>query len=250
VLPFAFQVFREGGMLAHIINRHNRAAYGALCDAMFVQRHRVFVEQMGWAALHSDDGRERDAYDALDEVVYIVTTDAAGDILGSARMIPTMGDHMLAGPLAAFVERDYTRAPNVWELTRYAPLPAGGAKNPHLAMAALSLGLLEWTVRAGVTTAVAACPTDMAAFCSRIGHTVRMLGMPKETPEGPKAVAIEMTTGLSVLKAAREFWKLERSVSFEAGPPAAGEAFDIARIAALTAVFQGGSIKPAAGAAA
>ena len=87
---------------------------------MFKLRHEVFAERLGWDVL-SENGMERDAFDALPDARYIVGRTEDGRVDACWRLLPTTGPYMLKD---TFPELLGTRAapcsPNVWELSRFA----------------------------------------------------------------------------------------------------------------------------------
>lgn len=87
-------------------------------DGMFRLRHEVFKERLDWE-VGSQAGKERDMFDDLDPV-YIVC-EHAGEVLGSWRLLPTMGPYMLKN---VFPELLYgmpaPEAPDTWEISRFA----------------------------------------------------------------------------------------------------------------------------------
>lgn len=82
-------------------------------------RHQVFVERLGWQ-LPTDGQRETDDYDRPD-TIYVVAENAAGDISGCARLIPTDKPYMLADVFPHLLNgTQLPRSPEVWELSRFA----------------------------------------------------------------------------------------------------------------------------------
>lgn len=104
-------------MHASIIEMPDAGASGKL-EGMFKLRHEVFKERLDWE-VGSASGKERDMFDDLDPV-YIVC-EHEGDVLGSWRLLPTVGPYMLKN---VFPELLYgmpaPEAPDVWEISRFA----------------------------------------------------------------------------------------------------------------------------------
>jgi len=72
-----------------------RAARGVrVIDGMFRDRKRVFVDLLKWDVPVVDGEYEIDQFDT-DRAVYLIAVDDAGDHLGSIRLLPTDGDHIL-----------------------------------------------------------------------------------------------------------------------------------------------------------
>ena len=104
-------------MHASIIEMPDAGASGKL-EGMFKLRHEVFKERLDWE-VGTAGGKERDMFDDLDPV-YIVC-EHEGDVLGSWRLLPTVGPYMLKN---VFPELLYgipaPEAPDVWEISRFA----------------------------------------------------------------------------------------------------------------------------------
>ena len=57
-------------------------------------RHKVFVERLGWQ-LQTRDGGELDQFDRPDNV-YVIAQDDDRQVIGCARLLPTMRPYLLA----------------------------------------------------------------------------------------------------------------------------------------------------------
>ncbi|MBL8631374.1 MAG: GNAT family N-acetyltransferase [Rhodospirillaceae bacterium] len=87
-------------------------------DGMFRLRHEVFRERLNWDVC-SAQGRERDQFDEL-EPVYIVC-EQDGEVLGSWRLLPTMGPYMLKDVFPELLHgAPAPEAHDVWEISRFA----------------------------------------------------------------------------------------------------------------------------------
>ncbi|MGK6310192.1 acyl-homoserine-lactone synthase [Variovorax sp. DT-64] len=84
-------------------------------------RHRVFVERLGWK-LQTSGGLEFDEFDRPD-TRYVIACDAHARIIGSARLLPTLGPYLLADVFPQLLDsKDPPRANWLWELSRFAAL--------------------------------------------------------------------------------------------------------------------------------
>jgi acyl homoserine lactone synthase len=87
--------------------------------AMHRLRCRVFRQRLA-RAVDACDAMERDRCDALDSV-YVIVMDAAGDVCGCWRMLPTTGPNMPGDAFAQSLGGEpASRAAAVWELSRFA----------------------------------------------------------------------------------------------------------------------------------
>jgi acyl-homoserine lactone synthase len=80
-------------MEVHVVTAANQGLYGAELDRFFVERHRIYVEELHWRD-PSPDGREIDQFDT-DEAVYLIGIEDGRVITGS-RFLPTSLPHLLS----------------------------------------------------------------------------------------------------------------------------------------------------------
>ena len=93
-------------------------------------RHRVFVERLGWK-LPTSGGIEFDEFDRPD-TRYVVACDAHARIIGSARLLPTMGPYLLSDVFPQLLgSKDPPRAGWLWELSRFAALDLHSRRASH-----------------------------------------------------------------------------------------------------------------------
>jgi acyl homoserine lactone synthase len=74
---------------------HPSSTPAATLEGMFRLRYQVFHEKLGWEVQTTPDGLERDAFDDLEEVSYVLATDRGGRVDGCWRLLPTTGPYML-----------------------------------------------------------------------------------------------------------------------------------------------------------
>lgn len=87
-------------------------------DGMFKLRHEVFRERLNWD-VGSVQGRERDRFDDLDPIYIVCEQD--GDVLGSWRLLPTVGPYMLKDVFPELLHgAPAPEATDVWEISRFA----------------------------------------------------------------------------------------------------------------------------------
>ena len=75
-----------------------------LMTRMARYRHRVFVEKLGWQ-LHCRDALELDQFDR-DDTVYVIAQNEDGEVIGTARLLPTTRPYLLAEVDAALFGSD------------------------------------------------------------------------------------------------------------------------------------------------
>lgn len=211
-------------MKVHIVTNANRARYADSLRQMHEQRHRVFVEELGWRALKSEGGLEIDAYDDQHAVYMLAMTD--GEVAGSARLLPSWRRSLTKDHLSNFVEcgEPFT-APDIWEWTRWAP---GDAKRPRdlsRSRRALLLAGLEFGLSRGAVAFTAVCDPKIVTQITHLGWRPRQIGLPTQFAEGT-AVAITWNISFELLASTRRTFKAEGPASFEAPTSFAEEAAD------------------------
>lgn len=89
-----------------------------LMAGMARYRHNVFVKKLGWE-LKCQDGLEYDEFDR-DDTIYLVAQDQSGDVVGTARLLPTTRPYLLNSVFPEMWDRgELPNAPEVWELSRF-----------------------------------------------------------------------------------------------------------------------------------
>lgn len=90
----------------------------ALLANMARHRHEVFVKKLGWQ-LKCDDDLEYDEFDRSD-TIYLVAQDQTGEVVGSARLIPTTRPYLLSNIFPELWGRGaLPNAAEIWELSRF-----------------------------------------------------------------------------------------------------------------------------------
>ena len=88
--------------------------------AMFKLRYSVFHERLGWD-VQTVDGLERDAFDDLPQVSYVLAKHPDGAIDACWRLLPTTGPYMLKDTFPELLHGQPAPVrPDCWELSRFA----------------------------------------------------------------------------------------------------------------------------------
>lgn len=94
-------------------------AHGDL-HAMFKLRYSVFHERLGWN-VKSEDGLERDSFDNLPDVAYVLAKSADGSVDACWRLLPTTGPYMLKNAFPELLHgQPAPMSDDCWELSRFA----------------------------------------------------------------------------------------------------------------------------------
>jgi N-acyl-L-homoserine lactone synthetase len=163
-----------------VIEPHNAHQYANLMDEMFRLRARVFRDRLGWD-VQVTDGKERDKYDDESPVYLVYTDDAARNVKGSLRLLPTTGPTVLADFFSdTLPDAAHLSAPTIWECTRFCLddkiLGSGQREELLCASGALIAGLGEVGIKAGIESILGNFDATMLRVYRRIGCEVEVLG--------------------------------------------------------------------------
>lgn len=89
-----------------------------LLQAMFEARKQVFVDLLKWDVPVLDGRYEIDQFDD-EHAIYLIVADAAGQHLGSARLLPTSRPHILDSLFPSLCAGEPPRGPDCFEITRF-----------------------------------------------------------------------------------------------------------------------------------
>lgn len=84
---------------------------------MFEDRKRLFVDLLGWRVPVIAGDYEIDQFDGR-RCVYLIDADAQEPHLGSMRLLPTEGPHILDTLFPGLCDGFVPRGPSIWEITR------------------------------------------------------------------------------------------------------------------------------------
>ncbi|HYD98604.1 MAG TPA: acyl-homoserine-lactone synthase [Alphaproteobacteria bacterium] len=145
---------------------------------MFRQRDRVFRQELGWNVT-SENGQERDAYDAMNPV-YLLAYDE-DRLVGSTRLLPTTSSYMLADVFPQLLDgRRPPRSARVWEGTRLAVEPAArgaaGLRGLRRYAAEIFCGVVECCLAYGIEEFVTVYDDRVAELYRHFGCEPRWSG--------------------------------------------------------------------------
>lgn len=138
-----------------IVDALNAERFGDVLDAMYRLRARVFAGRLGWD-VQVRDGKEIDAFDALDPA-YVIGLDDDGHVVSCVRALQTTGPHMLADVFSDILDGEPPlRSPTIWESTRFCVDTdrLGRGRGPNTvshATCELMIGSLEFAMESGIT---------------------------------------------------------------------------------------------------
>ena len=152
-------------------------------------RHRVFVERLGWQ-LRSANELEFDQFDR-DDTIYVVALDDAGEIVGTARLLPTTQPYLLGDVFPELLDgQPAPRTPDVWELSRFASMDFSAQTSSALAQCSspIAIGLMHASIACarahGAARLVSVSPLGVERLFSRAGFRWSRAGRPMQADKG------------------------------------------------------------------
>lgn len=139
-----------------------------LAQSMFSDRAEQFSRRLGWDVAVSEDGLERDEYDALNPL-YVIWEGPDGRHGGSMRFLPTTGRTMVNEHFAGLNDGHPITSPFIWECTRFCLSPQADRR----VAPALALGAGELMVHAKLEHYV-------GVFDARMERIYRLMGLVPE----------------------------------------------------------------------
>ena len=168
--------------MIHVVEGVNAACYQAELDEMFRQRAYVFQEKLGWDVTVDKFGHEKDKYDTPRSVYLLKVDKETSEVLGSLRLVSTMGPTLLRDVFSDTLPSDYDfEAPSVWECTRFAVDDRKlEGRTDGMCVSRVASELLfaigEIGISAGISTIVGNFAPPMIRIYRRAGCKVDVLG--------------------------------------------------------------------------
>ncbi len=180
-----------------------RSAFAATISAMHADRKTVFVDQLKWNLPVANDVHEIDEYDR-DDSIYLIAGDAQlGGHLGSVRLLPSTGPHLLGDKFPQLCADGVPRGPDIWEITRLVTRPGLARRDAervreHLAVAIVEYGLAHGIGRFTMMTHMAFLPGVLAT-----GWDCEPLGLPQDI-DGVATAALAISVDTATLQRLRD----------------------------------------------
>jgi acyl-homoserine lactone synthase len=190
--------------MIYVINGSDTHHFPSLMNQVHRLRHEVFVGELGWKDLASDDGLETDDFDHDDAVHHICVRN--DKVAGYQRMLPTVLPHLLSDVFPELCVGRSPRGPDIFELTRYCVAPAyrEGRRGVSSVGSELMAGFVEWGLHAGVDNVIIEFETMWVLRALQLKFLVHPLGF--ETQIGKqKIVATKLSFNEETLKTLRDY---------------------------------------------
>jgi acyl-homoserine lactone synthase len=173
------------------ILRHDHAPSGeAVLKAMFAARKSVFVDLLKWDVQVVDGRYEVDQFDDA-YATYLVLMGAAGEHLGSARLLQTTRPHILGSLYPALCADAPPTGPHILEITRFCLDRRLRAPERRRVRDTLVAGLVDHALQAGITAYSAVAEMGWLQQILSFGWRCAPLGLPQRV-EGKLLGAIRI----------------------------------------------------------
>lgn len=166
--------------MLHIVNAPDRPTEDAVLRAMFAARKSVFVDLLKWDVPVIDGRYEIDQYDDA-HATYLILADGAGAHLGSARLLPTVGPHILGDLFPFLCEGAPPRGESILEITRFCLDRRLQAAERRSVRDALVTELVRHALAHGITAYTAIAEMGWFQQILAFGWRCLPLGMPQLT---------------------------------------------------------------------
>lgn len=132
-------------MQLKIVEPDQRWQFSRVMMEMHHHRKRTFVDRLGWELPSKGSWLEIDEFDN-DDAVYIMAVSSDGSShLGSVRLLPTTGPHMLNTLFAGLCPGGAPTGEDVWEISRLVATPEGAdGRNILRVHRLLAMGIVEF----------------------------------------------------------------------------------------------------------
>ncbi len=159
----------------------DRHAFSTSLIQMYHDRKRVFVDHLGWQLQTPGSWLELDDYDN-DYAVYLMARNGQdGSHLGSVRLLPTTGAHMMDGVFPDLCVDGHPRGPTVWEISRLVASVQGNAGTRLLRVhRLLALALVEFAMLNAIGAYVLVAESQRVPALLSVGWRVTPLSLPTE----------------------------------------------------------------------
>lgn len=147
-------------------------------------RYKVFVQMLGWK-LATQGGLELDQFDRAD-TIYIVARNDDGQVIGSARLLPTTRPYLLSEIFPQLLGG--ARLPcsaKVWELSRFAAVDFNERRTSALSQfssSSVAVGLLQVAIRTaaerGAERLITVSPIGIERLLRKAGFQAHRAGPP------------------------------------------------------------------------
>lgn len=145
---------------------------------MFEDRKALFVDLFGWDVPVVEGRYEIDQYDNA-SAVYLIATDGSGEHVGSLRLLPTEGPHILGDLFEDLCDAPVPRGPGIHEITRLClPARLGAARRLEVRNRLIT-AMVDHALAEGMESLTGVVAWSFLEQVRRMGWRCAALGAPK-----------------------------------------------------------------------
>jgi len=185
-----------------VVNSENRQQFAADLEEMHRQRKAVFVDRAGWK-LEVLGESEVDCYDRHETMYLLAKGQPDGQVLASARLLPTVGPHLMGDLFAGACRDAPPRGPAVWEISRFCITPELNGRGVRLGLLwEIICGAMEAALLYGIEQVIFAANRALLPLALNCGWEARTLGpgLPDGADEITAAAAMISPAGLRAVR--------------------------------------------------
>ena len=159
-------------------SQSRKPAKEPLLRAMFEARKQVFVDLLKWDVPVLEGRYEVDQFDD-EHATYLIVAGAAGEHLGSARLLPTTRPHILDSLFPNLCAGEPPRSPDCFEITRFCLGRNQNARERLATRNRLVAGLAHHALESGISTYTGVAELNWLQQILAFGWRCRPLGLPR-----------------------------------------------------------------------
>jgi N-acyl-L-homoserine lactone synthetase len=176
-------------------------------SAMLKDRKTVLMDRLGWDLRSPDGLHEIDQFDGDDTLYLIVHQAETGRHLGSVRLLPSTGPHLLGDVFPHLCAYGVPKGRDVWEITRLVTTPGLTRGEALQVRRHLSIALFEHALGAGIARYTMVTHLPWLPSLLSIGWDAEPMGMPHG--EGIDAMAaLQIRVDAATLTRLRAAWQM------------------------------------------
>jgi len=165
--------------MVNLVTSYNRTKFQVPLEGMHRDRKKVFVDYLKWDVPVVDGKFEIDQFDT-DAAMYLIATDAQHQRhLGSVRLLPTTGPHLMSEVFPFLCEKGVPVGDDIWEITRLCTAPSKDV-DARLVRRRLATAMCEFGLLYGITKYTAVTHLQYLSHLLSIGWECEPLGEPKD----------------------------------------------------------------------
>ncbi|PTE06669.1 acyl-homoserine-lactone synthase [Mesorhizobium helmanticense] len=199
---------------AHVVTSDNQHLYEHEFEQFLRRRHDIFVRQKSWRP-ESPDGREVDEFDT-DAATYILGMED-GDVVTSARLIPTSQPHLVSEMFPHMCERAGVPCRPDWaEWTRTYVVPSKRSASRRGTLTELCCAVMEFALEEGISAVGGIQETPFMSHHRVLKWQVMPLGRARDIG-GENCIVAYIQVDEDALKSVRRLLRIDSSLLVRRG---------------------------------